>query len=163
MLRNALQAAMREELIRRNVAKLVQITTPKYGIDKGLTVEQARVRLDVAAGERLRALVVMALYLGLRRGELLGLQWADIDTERETISIRHTLLRAGGELRLEPPKSERSERTLPLIGIVADALRDHRKRQDAERDAAGEQWGNSGHVFTTKIGTPIEPDNLRRT
>ncbi|MEX5708869.1 site-specific integrase [Parafrankia sp. FMc6] len=162
VLRNALQAAVREELIRRNVAKLVQVSTPRYGVDRGLTVEQAHALLDAAAGDRLYALLVLALFLGMRRGELLGLQWSDIDTERETLTIRHTLLRVGGELRLCPPKTEDSERTLPLLGLVADALAEHRKLQDAEREAAGDAWVQTGHVFTTKIGTPIEPDNLRR-
>ncbi|ABW14751.1 integrase family protein [Parafrankia sp. EAN1pec] len=162
VLRNALQAAVREELIRRNVAKLVQVSTPRYGVDRGLTVEQAHQLLDAAAGGRLYALLVLALFLGMRRGELLGLQWSDIDSERETLTVRHTLLRVGGELRLCPPKTEDSERTLPLLGLVADALAEHRKLQDAERDAAGDAWVQTGHVFTTKIGTPIEPDNLRR-
>ncbi|WP_322778940.1 site-specific integrase [Frankia sp. Cas4] len=162
VLRNALQAAVREELIRRNVAKLVQVSSPRYGVDRGLTVDQAHKLLDAAAGGRLYALLALALFLGMRRGELLGLQWSDIDTERETLTVRHTLLRVGGELRLCPPKTEDSERTLPLLGLVADALAEHRKLQDAERAAAGERWVTTDHVFTTKIGTPIEPDNLRR-
>ncbi len=98
----------------------------------------------------------------MRSGELLGLQRSDIDTARETLTVRHTLLRVGGELRLCPPKTEDSERTLPLLGLVADALAEHRKLQRAERAAAGERWVTTDHVFTTKIGTPIEPDNLRR-
>ncbi|KLL11590.1 MULTISPECIES: site-specific integrase [Protofrankia] len=162
VLRNALQAAVREELVRRNVAKLVQVSTPRYGIDRGLTVDQAHTLLDAAAGDRLYALLVLALFLGMRRGELLGLQWSDIDEERKTLTVRHTLQRVGGELRLLPPKTEDSERTLPLLGLVADALTEHRKLQDAEREAAGKRWVKSGHVFTTRIGTAIEPDNLRR-
>ncbi len=162
VLRNALQAAVREELIRRNVAKLVQVSSPRYGVDRGLTVDQAHKLLDAAAGDRLYTLLVLALFLGMRRGELLGLQWSDIDTDRETLTVRHTLLRVGGELRLFPPKTEDSERTLPLLGLVADALAEHRKFQNAERVAAGERWVTTDHVFTTKIGTPIEPDNLRR-
>ncbi|WP_373693992.1 tyrosine recombinase XerC [Parafrankia sp. BMG5.11] len=109
VLRNALQAAVREELVRRNVAKLVQVSTPRYNVDRGLTVEQAHQLLD-----GLYALLVLALSLGMRRGELLGLQWSDLDSERETLTVRHTLLRVGGELRLCPPKTEDSERTLPV-------------------------------------------------
>ncbi|WP_322751053.1 MULTISPECIES: site-specific integrase [unclassified Frankia] len=163
VLRNGLQAAVREELLRRNVAKLVQVTAPRYGINRGLTVDQARALLDAAEGNRLRTLVVMALFLGLRRGELLGLQWSDIDMTRGTLTVNQTLQRIGGALRLVPPKTETSERTLPLLGIVTDALEQHRKAQDAERMAAGERWQESGHIFTTKIGTVIEPGNLRRT
>ncbi|WP_250291456.1 site-specific integrase [Frankia sp. CiP1_Cm_nod1] len=163
VLRNGLQAAVREELIRRNVAKLVKVTPPRYGINRGLTVDQARALLDAAAGDRLYALVVLALFLGLRRGELLGLQWSDVDTDRGTLTIRRTLQRTGGALHLVTPKTDTSFRTLPLIGLVADALTEHRKLQDAEREAAGKRWVSTDHVFTTKIGTVIEPGNLRRT
>ncbi|KPM54685.1 integrase [Frankia sp. R43] len=163
VLRNGLQAAVREELLRRNVAKLVKITPPQYGINRGLTVEQSRALLDAAAGDRLYALVVLALFLGLRRGELLGLQWSDIDTDRGTLTIRRTLQRTGRALRLVTPKTDTSFRTLPLIGFVAEALTEHRKLQDAERDATGDRWVHTDHIFTTKIGTMIDPGNLRRT
>ncbi|WP_131769166.1 tyrosine-type recombinase/integrase [Candidatus Protofrankia californiensis] len=162
VLRSALQAAVREELVRRNVATLVQVSAPKYGINRGLTVEQARALLGAARSDRLYALIVLALYLGLRRGELLGLYWSDINSADETLTVRRTLQRTGGSLRLVTPKTERSERTLPLLGVVADALREHRKLQEAERHVAGARWVDSGHVFTTLIGTPIEPGNLRR-
>jgi integrase len=107
--------------------------------------------------------VVLALYLGMRRGELLGLQWSDIDTERGTLTVRRTLQRTGGALRLVTPKTDTSVRTLPLLGLVEEALREHRKVQEAERAAAGDRWQETGHVFTTTIGTVIEPGNLRRT
>lgn len=161
VLRSALQAAVREELIRRNVATLVQVPSPGYGVDRGLSLAEARAVLDAAAGHRLYALVVMALYLGLRRGELLGLRWSDIDWADRTLTVQGNLQRTGGTLRLVTPKSSGSRRTLPLLGLVADALTHHRKLQAVERDAAGDRWIDSGHVFTTKIGTPIEPGNLR--
>jgi integrase len=79
VLRNALQTAVREEAISRNVAKLVKVTTPRYKVNRGLTVDQARDVLKSAQGERLYALYVLALCLGLRRGELFGLRWDDIN------------------------------------------------------------------------------------
>jgi integrase len=162
VLRNGLQAAVREELIRRNVAMLVQVPAPRYDINRGLTAEQARALLSAAKGNRLYALFVMALYLGLRRGELLGLRWEDIDTDKGTVTIRRNLQRVGGALVVTTPKTGHSVRTLPLLGLVADALAEHRKIQDAEREAAGSQWVATGHVFTTRTGTAIDPGNLRR-
>jgi integrase len=79
VLRNALQAAVREEIVQRNVAKLVQVRGATYDINRGVTEEQARVLLLAAKATRLYALFVLALFLGLRRGELLGLKWEDID------------------------------------------------------------------------------------
>lgn len=92
VLRNALQNAVREEIIPRNVAKLVRVTTPRYKINRGLTVAQARAVLKAARGERLYALYVLALCLGLRRGELLGLRWDDIDmtTGTGTLTVSQT-------------------------------------------------------------------------
>jgi len=81
VLRNALESAVREEVVPRNVAKLVRVTTPKYAVNRGLSLAQARRVLRAAKTERLYALYVLALCLGLRRGELLGLRWEDIDLD----------------------------------------------------------------------------------
>jgi Phage integrase, N-terminal SAM-like domain len=81
ILRNALESAVREEVIPRNVARLVQVTAPKYTVNRGLSIVQARRVLKAAKDERLYALYVLALCLGLRRGELLGLRWEDIDLD----------------------------------------------------------------------------------
>ncbi len=163
VLRNALEAAVREELIRRNVAKLVKISGPSYQVNRGLTVAEARELLRAAEGDRLRALYVLALFLGLRRGELLGLRWDDVDLDAGSLTIRRNLQRVGGELRAVDPKTGKSRRTVPLLGLTADALRDHRGVQAKDREAAGSAWVETGYVFTSVIGTPIEPGNLRRS
>lgn len=163
VLRNALQAAVREELLSRNVAKLVQISGPAYDVNRGLSVDQARKLLMEARSDRLQALYVLALYLGLRRGELLGLRWEDIDLESGDLEVRRTLQRIEGKLTTVTPKTRHSRRTVPLPEVCVEALRDHRERQKLEREAAGTDWTETGHVFTSKVGTAIEPDNLRRS
>jgi integrase len=163
VLRNALQAAVREELIHRNVAKLVQISAPTYEVNRGLTVDQARKLVVAAKSDRLYALYVLALYLGLRRGELLGLRWEDVDLDAGVLEVRRTLQRVGGELRAVTPKTRTSRRTVPLIGLCVEALTAHKERQKAEAERAGRDWQSSGHVFATVTGTAIEPDNLRRS
>ena len=70
--------------------------------------------------------------------------------------------RVAGELRFTQPKTRHSRRTIPLPALAVDALREHRARQAAERLAAGPAWQDSGLVFTTAHGTPIEPRNLNR-
>lgn len=163
VLRNALENAVREELVPRNVAKLVQVPTPRYRTNRGLTVEQARQLLEAAQEDRLYALYVLALLLGLRRGELLGLRWCDVDLDSGKLEVVQALQRVGGELRFVRPKTDDSERTVPLPGVCVTALRKHRQQQSSEARVAGEEWHDSGLVFTTKIGTPVEPDNLRRS
>jgi integrase len=159
---------MREEIIARNVAKLVQVPTPKYRVGRGLPVEEARKLLAAARDDRLHALYVLTLYvltlyLGLRRAELLGLRWSAVDLDAGTLEVVQTLQRVDGRLCFMPPKTNYSARTVPLPSICVRALREHREIQRAEREAAGEAWQEYGLIFTTKIGTPIEPDNLRRS
>jgi integrase len=163
VLRAGLQNAMRDELVTRNVAKLVQVPAPVYEVGHGLTPEQARTLLEAARSDRLSALYVVAVYLGLRRAELLGLQWENVDLDQETLQVVRTLQRVDGRLQLLPPKTRTSRRTVPLPPPVVEALRAHRVAQGKERLAAGPRWVDSGMVFATTIGTPIEPDNLSRS
>lgn len=163
VLRNALQNAVREELITRNVATLVQIPTPTYDMGKGLSVAEARLLLRSSADDRLHALYVLALVMGMRRGELLGLRWDAVNLERQTLTVERSLQRVNGELALAMPKTAASVRTVPLPPAVVKALTEHRERQAQERVAAGMEWKEHGLVFPSRIGTPLEPDNLRRS
>ncbi len=162
VLRNALQNAVREELLSRNVAKLVQVETPDYEVGRGLTIPDAQRLLQTVQGTRWHSVYVLALLLGMRRGELLGLRWSDVDMEAGTLTVRQNLVRVGGQLRIQAPKSRRSRRTLPLPPQVLTALRRQRSVQAADQLAAGSSWADNGLVFTTSLGTPIEPSNLTR-
>jgi integrase len=117
--------------------------------------------LKAARERRLGSLFVVTLLLGLRRGEALGLRWEDVDLEAGVVRIRQTLQRVGGELRYAPPKTARSRRTVPLPPIVTAAFTARQLEQEAERSAA-DAWADNGLVFTTKLGTPIEPRNFSR-
>ncbi|MGC3861225.1 site-specific integrase [Micromonospora chersina] len=162
VLRNALQNAVREELVARNVARLVQVETPDYEVGQGLTILQAQRLLETVRPTRWYSLYVLALMLGLRRGELLGLRWSDVDLDRKTLTVRQNLVRASGELRVQAPKTRRSRRTLPLPPPVVAALRRQQEVQARERSAAGSSWARNDLMFTTSLGTPIEPRNLTR-
>ncbi|QGK71973.1 tyrosine-type recombinase/integrase [Allosaccharopolyspora coralli] len=162
VLRNALQQAMREELVMRNVATLVQVKTPKYRVNRGLELADARKLLRESEDDRLHALYVLALYLGLRRAELLGLRWEDVDLNEGALELVQTLQRVGGELMVVPTKTAGSTRTIPLPSVCIRALRAHQDRQIRERESA-EVWKDSGLVFTNTIGRPLEPGNLRRS
>ncbi|MFD2348219.1 site-specific integrase [Nonomuraea ferruginea] len=150
VLRNALERAVREEIIPRNVAKLVTVSVPSYKVNHGLTTEQARRVLRVSREDRFHALYVLALCLGLRRGELLGLRWEDVDLDSGTLEVVQTLQRVGGELRFVRPKTENSERTIPLPVICVDALKEHRRQQFAEGSDAWPDWEDHGLVFPSR-------------
>ena len=123
VLRNALQNAMRDEVVIRNVAKLVQGRTPRYEVGTGLSVEQARTLLAGSREDRLHALYVLAVYLGLRRGELPGPRWTHLNLVDGTLQVRHTLQWVDGELRFLPLKTPTSRRTIPLPAPCIEVLR----------------------------------------
>lgn len=163
VLRNALEHAVREELIMRNVAKLVKAPAPSYRTGKGLSPAQAKLVRKELRDHRLHVFYVLTLLLGMRRGELLGLRGSAVDLERGSLTVLTNLQRVEGELRLVLPKTRSSERTIPLPSLAVSALRAHQERQAQERAAAGMAWQEHGLAFPSRIGTPYEPDNLHRS
>jgi integrase len=146
-------------LVTRNAARLVdgpRGVTPR--IDD-MTATEARQVLDHAHGDRLEALAVVALRLGLRRGEALALRWEHVDLDAAKLTVTGTLKASkGGGVYVNPPKTSAGRRTIPLVAGTAQALRDHRRRQLAERIHAGPIWRDTGYVFTRPDGQPIHPN-----
>ncbi|MFF4726469.1 site-specific integrase [Streptomyces mirabilis] len=113
--------------------------------------------------DKLRALWELALRTGLRRGELLGLTWADLDPAAGTLNIRRSLQHnpAGG-LTLFPTKTRAAERRIALPTTCLTALEQHRQNQERQRMAAGARWRENGLIFTTRVGTPLDPSDVAR-
>lgn len=162
VLRRALNQAVRWGLVPRNVAALAELPRLEKKEQRYLTPDQARMLLEAARGDRLEALYSVAIALGLRRGEALGLRWEDVDLDRGVLQVKVALHRIGGKLQLAEPKTPGSRRSINLPRISIAALRAHKVRQLEERLKAGDKWKESGHVFTSTIGTPMEPSNFRR-
>jgi integrase len=108
------------------------------------------------------AFVLLLLY-GMRRGEVLGLRWQDVDFQVDELRIRQQLQRIQGELNLGPVKTRAGRRDLPLLGLTKDALRIRQAQQAADRARLGDAWADTGLVFTTRTGRPVEPRNLVRS
>jgi integrase len=159
---SALQAAVRDDLLTRNVARLVQVPVPRSEPVGVLDVDDARRLLDAARNDRLYALWAVALGVGLRKGEALGLRWSDVDLEAGWLQVRQSLQRVAGHLQLSAPKTSSSRRSVPLPRVCVEALEAHRRTQEEERRALGAAWHDSGLVFTTPLGTPIDPRNVIR-
>ncbi|MGW1157845.1 tyrosine-type recombinase/integrase [Streptomyces sp. NPDC002513] len=163
VLKSALEHAVREEEISRNVARNVRTGTPRPRRFNPLTADEARQFLAAAHGHRLAALFELALRTGLRKGELLGLHWEDLDLNSGTASIRRTLQRTHSSgLATLPTKTISSERRIALPASCVTSLRAHRARQAQEKEEAGSRWQDSSHVFTRPDGHPIEPATLTR-
>lgn len=113
-------------------------------------------------GHRLHAAILLASSTGVRRGELLGLQWSDLDLDAATLSIRRALVAVGYEVRMSEPKTRRARRVIALDTHTVGVLRQHRAIQAKERLAWGPAWTDTGHVFTREDGALIHPDSFTK-
>lgn len=162
ILRMALGQALKWNLVARNAAMLVDPPrVAKYEV-QAITPEQARIFLQAIQGDRLEALFTVALSLGLRRGEALGLRWADIDFQNRTLRVNQSLQRLEGRLQITELKTKSSRRILDLPETLINKLREHRTRQLEEKMLTGPHWQETGLVFTSGIGTPVDPRHVKR-
>ncbi|NLU74445.1 site-specific integrase [Streptomyces sp. HNM0575] len=162
VLRSALTAASREELVTRNVASLVE---PPRVVSRELspwTLDETLTFLAAARKDPLYAAFVLAVTMGLRRGEIVGLRWGDVDLDNRVLYVRQQTQRRQGRLYEDDPKGRR-RRVVPLPAMCVAPLRWHRMRQAAAKKAAGERWQASEYVFTTRNGRPVEPRNVYRS
>ena len=162
VLHHALEQAFRWGMVPRNVASLVKPPRAERSEVVPLSPDQARRLLKTAEGDRLYALYAVALAVGLRQGEALGLHWEDVDLDEGTLRVRVALQRIAGRLEFVEPKTARSRRTVVLPAHSVDVLRAHRRQQAQERLAAGSAWHDDGLVFATTIGTPLDARNVTR-
>ncbi|WP_329101632.1 tyrosine-type recombinase/integrase [Streptomyces sp. NBC_01439] len=152
---SALTQAMREEQLTRNVAQLVTVRET-YGEGEEVwpwSSHEAKQFLEAAKVHHWFPAFLLSVLYGMRRGEVLGLRWQDIDFVHQRIYIRQQVFRAGGKVQIGPVKTKAGQRTLPLLGVVADVLREHHERQTPSE---------GGLNFTTSTGGPIEPQNYSR-
>lgn len=163
VLSSALSRAIREELVVRNVARLAELPTWERKPITPWSAAEARAFLDAAKQDPLYPAFMLLLLYGLRRGEVLGLRWRDVDEEDGEIRIRQQVQRIKGELRFYPVKTAAGRRDLPLLPIAQSMLNLRRQAQTADRQELGRAWQDNGLIFTTKTGRPVEPRNLVRS
>jgi integrase len=145
-----------------NVARLSR--PPKMVRPEGrtLTRDQAQQLLETLKTHRHESLYLLMLSTGMRRGEALGLRWEDLNLESGVVRIKRNLKREGGRIVTADTKTLKSRRAVNVPTTVLEALQRNRELQDVERVNLGEAWVDSGFIFTTSIGTPIDPRNLYR-
>jgi integrase len=158
VLSSALTNAEREELLMRNVARLVKLPTYERSDVVPWTKEEVREFVQAIRPERLSVAFLLLIFYGLRRGEVLGLRWQDIDSDRRVIHVRQQVIRHSGTLHVGPLKTKASRRDLPLGTVPALALEQHRTRQAEQNSHATEH----DLVFTTSNGSPVDPDDFGR-
>jgi len=160
ILRAALNSAIQRDVVARNVAAYAKPPRGEKREAKPFTLDEIRQFFASLSKDRYEAAYVIAGTLGLRRGEVLGLRWSDIDDAAGVIKVRHQVQRVGGKDQIMPLKTKKSIRNLPLTKNVADALERRRGHQEQEQLLAGGRWQESGLVFTSTIGTMMNPGNF---
>ena len=169
VLSNALKQAEKVGRVSRNVARLVD--SPRTTRKERHTLSMAQVRdilLPALLDHRLSAAFLVLFLTGVRRGELLGLRWCDVDLDAGVLHVRQILERVTNPLEIGKktvlvfldPKTERSRRTVALPAECIVALRQHRARQAEERLRLGAAYQSLALVFATERGTPIEPRTM---
>jgi integrase len=152
VIHRVLEQASKWSLVVRNVADLVEAPRPTKKQIQTLNADQCQKLLVTLKGDRLYPLYALSL-IGLRLGELLGLQWDDVNFDMKTISIRHTIAAIPHRgLVLGEPKTEKSRRSIALPDFIFQALKDHQ----------GKNLNHTGFVFTTSNNTPFSPRNTER-
>src|SRR5215218_3376766 len=163
ILHKALSQAVSWSLVPRNAGEeAVRAPRPAPKEMRPLSPDEARRLLETAEGDRLEALYLLAIHTGMRQGELLGLKWENVDLAANAIRVHHTLLRTKGRVVLGEPKTKKSRRTVHLTGTASRALEEHLERQLKVMERLGDLYRDQGLVFTTEVGTPINPSNLRK-
>lgn len=160
VLRTALMEAVRWGLVDRNVAAGAK--SPRVVVREFPTwtaAEVARVFASSDTGD-LAAFWRLALLCGLRRGELIGLWWEDVDLERGTLAVRRTMQKSKTGWTLGPPKTKKGKRSIALSRSCVVALKNHRDRQAFERQRLGDAWHESPFVFTNQTGGPLHVNTV---
>ena len=162
VLHRALKQAVRWGLVPRNVTEAVNIPRLVREEVNALSPEEARRFLAAAQRDRLKALYVLAIHCGPRRGELLGLRWSDVDLDAGTLRINRQLqrMRDRSGLVFSEPKNQKARRTIRLTNASLEALKRHRKRQAEEKLRMGTLYQDQDLIFATTVGTPLEPSNI---
>ena len=171
----ALRQAVRWQMLPRNVADVISPPKAERPEMKVWTPGEVATFLSAAQVHRLYAAFYLALMTGMRRGEVLGLQWADIDFERSRLTVRHNLVEVHGDgvsgkqqagkptvssiqVKLQTPKTAASRRTVALSPGTLSKLHEHQAQQERERTAAAEAWQGGGYVFASELGGPTNPN-----
>ena len=159
----ALKQAVREGLLGRNPLDAVDRPRVEQAEPQILTEEQARQLLAVASGSLFETVFYLALITGMRKGELLGLKWSDLDSAKGSIQVQRQLqyLKPDGYI-LVPPKTKAGKRPIKLGQGMLAQLEKHRAHQELLKAAAGDKWQENGLIFTSSIGTYMDQSKVSK-
>lgn len=161
-IKESLDRAVNWDILHKNVAKVVDPPSPGKAEMQIWDEEQMKTFLELARGDRYFVAYFLALTTGMRKGEILGLRWKDIDFDNKMLYVAQSLSRGETGNVLADPKTAAGKRKITLDNETLEALRQHKHRQNQERMLAGPQWQDHDLVIATSIGTQANPQNMNR-
>lgn len=160
VLREALQQAVRWQLLARNPADAVEPPRPGRRELRTLNEHESARLLEATRGTQLFVPIMIAITTGMRRGEILALRWGDVDFAAGSVAVRQSLEQTRGGLAFKRPKTQSGNRLIPLPRLAVDALRAHKVEQAKERLLLGPAYQNHDLVCATPDGRPWSPGLL---
>jgi integrase len=157
----ATNQAMKWRIVTRNEPAMSTPVTVHRREGRSLSPAQAKRLMETLETSPMGTLFIVMLTTGMRRGEAIGLRWEDVDLKKGVISVRQQVQRINGELKATEVKTERSRRSINLAKPTVVALKEHKAAQRAERLASA-AWTDTDYVFTTVLGTPLDPRNVAK-
>lgn len=171
IIRSALKQAVNNHMINENVSSAVVLPKKNKVEMVPFTKEEVGKFLIIARQDRLYALYLLEMMTGLRRGEILGLKWEDIDFQNKRISVIHNLCRVKNmdensdkkyKMVLMSPKTQSSKRVVPINDFMINELKEHKKQQEEEKKLYADCYKDYGMVFCKSDGDYIYPRNFLR-
>ena len=167
------EAALAHRLVEdnpvRRTRKVKSTTAQPTLVRQHWSLEECRAALIASLGTPHALFVHLAVYTGMRHGELMGLMWQDFDLENATVTVNRTLVELRSRLdpttprlRFNEPKTPKSQRTLQLPDVVIAIAKNHLAEQEAHRANAGRLWADYDLVFPTRLGQPVPTSNHAR-
>jgi len=163
ILRKALQQAVRWQLLSLNPADSVTPPRKSYQEMGVLDEQQALSLIKAAEGGRYYIPILLVVTTGMRRGEVLGLRWRDVDLDKGIIHVRQTLTRVGNEIKFKQPKTAKSRQSVAMLPLTTEALRVRKKHQAEERLALGPAYNDMDLVCVRPDGDPLKPGSFSNT
>lgn len=157
----ATNQAMKWRIVSRNEAAMSTPVAVHRSEGRSLSPVQAKRLMETLETAPMGALFAVMLTTGMRRGEAIGLRWENVNLKKGVISIRQQVQRINGELKATEVKTDRSRRSINLAKPTVMALKRHQTAQKTER-MASPAWTETGYVFTTGLGTPLDPRNVAK-
>lgn len=160
VLRMALSWGVKRGHLVRNVATHAAVPSAQSPEMRCWAADESARYIKAARADREGPLFVLALLRGMRRGELCGLRWPNVDLEAGSLQVLETTVLADGKSMSSTPKTAAGKRRVPLDDYLVTVLKDHRRRQREEHLAVGADWAPGDYVFTDQTGVPLLPDHV---